>query len=264
MPNLRYKNLNLHFSDKGSGKPALFLHGFLEDLSMWQKVTAPFEKTHRVISLDLLGHGKTGNLGYIHSMETQTEMVKFLLNKLEINKCTLIGHSMGGYIALAFAELYPEQVSGLCLMNSTAFADTPEKKINRDRGIIAVKKNHRILVRTAIPNLFSQENRSVFSNEILEITEKALQMSQQGIIAALDGMKNRKDRTHLLEKNDYPILMIIGKKDPALDYQSSVLQASFGSVEKVVFQDGHMSHIENEQELIKTLSEWGPLHNDHE
>jgi len=264
MPKLLYKNAKFYYSDQGSGAVLVLLHGFLEDLSMWDNIVDSFQHSHRVICLDLLGHGKTENLGYIHTMDAQAQMLHFLLEQLNISQCTLVGHSMGGYVALAFAELFPEMIQGVCLMNSTALADTEEKKHNRDRGIKAVKQNHKTFIRIAIPNLFSEENRSVFIDEIQETTEKALQMSQQGIIAALEGMKTRPDRTHILEQDNYPILMIIGKKDPALDYQSSLVQTSFGSVEKVVFEDGHMSHIENEQELMKALSEWRPLHLDQE
>ncbi len=163
MPSFLYKNLNVHYSDQGTGNCVVLLHGFLEDLSMWDSVVEVLKKTHRVICIDLLGHGKTKNLGYIHSMEDQANMVKFLLDKLELVKCTLIGHSMGAYIGLAFAEMFPEQTSALCLMNSTALADDKEKQTNRDRGIRAVKQNHKTFIRLAIPNLFSEDNRVIFS-----------------------------------------------------------------------------------------------------
>ena len=225
MPSFLYKNLNAHYTDQGTGNCIVLIHGFLEDLSMWDRVVDALKKTHRVICIDLLGHGETENLGYVHKMEDQAFMVKTLLDKLELNKCTLIGHSMGGYVALAFADLYPDLVSALCLMNSTAMPDNTEKKKNRDRGVAAVKQNHRTFIRIAIPLLFSEENRSIFTEEINEVTTKALSMSQQGIIAALEGMKIRKDLTYLLEQNKFPILMIIGKKDPALDYKNLLVQA---------------------------------------
>jgi pimeloyl-ACP methyl ester carboxylesterase len=135
-------------------------------------------------------------------------------------------------------------------------ADDAEKKINRDRGIVAVKQNHKTFIRIAIPGLFSQENQSIFSDEIEEITKEALNMSQQGIIASLEGMKKRAERTFLLDQDDFPILMIIGKKDPALDFNSLLAQAKKGHVQSVIFEDGHMSHIENKKELIEVLSKW--------
>lgn len=256
MPDITYKHLNLHYSDQGSGEPLVFLHGFLEEKGMWKDIAAAFETTHRVICMDLLGHGKTENLGYIHHMESQAKMLKFLLDNLGISQCYLIGHSMGGYVALAFADLYGGRVKGLCLMNSTAEADDQEKKINRDRGIAAVKQNHKTFVRIAIPGLFSEENQSIFSDEIEQITREALTLSQQGIIASLEGMKVRADRTHLLEQDNFPILMVIGKKDPALNFNRLVEQAKNRYVQSVIFEDGHMSHIENKEELIVALSNW--------
>ena len=116
-----------------------------------------------------------------------------------------------------------------------------------------VTSDHQTFIRLAIPNLFSEENREVFTEEIIQITDKALSMSQQGIISALEGMKIRKDRTHLLRDASFPVFMIIGKKDPALDYLSLLQQATLENIEKVVFDDGHMSHIENQKELISAL-----------
>ena len=253
MPSFLYKNLNVHYSDQGTGNCIVLLHGFLEDLSMWDRVVEVLKKTHRVICIDLLGHGKTENLGYIHSMESQGIMIKHLLDSLSLTRYALVGHSMGGYIALAFAEMYPEQTYSLCLMNSTALADDKEKQTNRDRGIRAVKQNRRTFIRLAIPNLFSEDNRAIFSKEIIQITAIALKMDAQGIIAALEGMKIRNDRSKLLETSKFPILMIISKKDPALDYNSLLTQSNLGKVKKAIFDDGHMSHVENQVELIEEL-----------
>jgi len=259
MPNLLYKNATIHYSDQGSGPALVLLHGFLEDLTMWNSIVDSFQHQHRVICLDLLGHGKTENLGYIHTMEAQAQMLQFLLAHLDISQCILIGHSMGGYIALAFTELFPGMVKGICLMNSTALADTKEKKHNRDRAIKAVKQNHKTFIRIAIPNLFSEENRSIFTSDIKDVTDAALKMSQQGIIASLEGMKVRKDQSHLLAKKEFFPLMIIGRKDPALDYQSLIDQVKKNEIDHIVFDDGHMSHIENESALKIALSTWHPM-----
>ena len=82
MSNYSYKNLSDHYSDLGSGPVLVLLHGFLEDLSMWNHIVDALKKTNRVICVDLLGHGKTENLGYIHSMEDQSDMLKQLLDSL--------------------------------------------------------------------------------------------------------------------------------------------------------------------------------------
>lgn len=256
MPNLLYKKATIHYTDQGDGPVVIFLHGFLEDLSMWEPITASLYPYHRVICLDLLGHGASENLGYIHTMEDQANMINHLLAWLNISNCTMIGHSMGGYIALAFGELFPKKLRGICLMNSTPLADTDEKKHNRDRGIEAVKYNTRTFIRVAIPALFSEGNRKRFSNEINEITEGALQMSPQGIIASLEGMKIRPERTHVLNDNNLSRLMILGNLDPVLSCKELNDLAVSLQVKTVVFDGGHMSHIENQKELKTNLEKY--------
>ncbi len=256
MPSSQFKNIEIHYTSSGAGNTVVLLHGFLENLSMWNQIIPQLSKNYQIINIDLLGHGKTGNLGYIHTMEMQAEIVKHVLNKLKIDNCIMIGHSMGGYVALAFAQLNSQYLQGLCLMNSTALPDSPEKKMNRDRGIKAVKYNPEIFVRMAIPNLFSESSRTKFPNKIKEITNEALKISQQGIIAAMEGMKIRRDRKKLYQILEVPIQMIIGKQDPALDYKSLISQTKNTKVEVVEFPDGHMSHIENKDALIYTLNKF--------
>ncbi len=249
-----YKNIKIHYTDIGKGKSILLLHGFLESLSMWSNISENLSKKYRVICIDLLGHGFTENYGYIHTMEDQAEMIKAVLNHVRLRKYIIVGHSMGGYIALAFAKLYPENMKGLCLMNSTALPDSSEKKINRDRAIKAVKLNYKTFVRLAIPMLFAEKNRKIFSSEINQITQEALQIAPQGIVAAIEGMKIRKDLTSIYKNSNYPIQLIIGKKDPSLEYLPLINQTKNTKVDVVEFPDGHMSYIENKNELHNTLA----------
>lgn len=253
MAALKYKSINLHYTIQGSGSAIVLLHGFLENISMWKEIIPHLVKKHRVICIDLLGHGLTGNLGYIHTMEEQAKMVEFVLNYLKLRKYIFIGHSMGGYIALAYAELFPKNIKKLCLMNSSAQPDDNEKRKNRDRAIRAVKHSPKTFVKLAIPNLFSEANKTNFAKEIELITQEALKTSPQGIIAAMEGMKIRNDRTSILNSSDFPILMIISKLDPALEYQDLIDQTKNTLVLIQEFPDGHMSHVENKNELIDTL-----------
>ncbi|MBI9039755.1 alpha/beta fold hydrolase [Lutibacter sp.] len=248
-----HKNTPIYFTSTGKGKAIVLLHGFLENSTMWNEILPEIYKRYRIICIDLLGHGQSESHGYIHTMEEQAEMVKTVLDFLKLRKYIIVGHSMGGYIALAFAKLYEKNVRGLCLMNSTALPDTDEKKINRDRGISAVKQNHKTFVRIAIPMLFSEKNRTIFTSEISTVTNEALKLSPQGIIAALEGMKIREDLTSIYESAKFPIQMIIGKQDPALDYNSLIQQTKNTNVQVIEFPDGHMSHIENKEDLIATF-----------
>ena len=248
-----YKNTKISYSDQGKGTAVILLHGFLENKTMWNAFVSELSQKNRIITIDLLGHGETECLGYVHSMEDQADMVHAVLHELKIRKAVLIGHSMGGYVALAFAELYADNVKGIVLLNSTSRADSDERKKNRDRAIKAVKQNYSDFVSLSIANLFSEENREKLENEIEKVKLEALKTPLQGIVAALEGMKIRKDREVLLHFAPYPIQLILGKKDSVLIYDENVDQIEGTKVQLTTFLDGHMSHIENEKELKKVL-----------
>lgn len=251
-----YKNTKISYSDTGKGSAVVLLHGFLENQTMWQDLIPEWSKKNRIISIDLLGHGKSGCLGYVHSMENNAEAVQAVLSKLRIRKAIFVGHSMGGYVALAFAELYPAIVKGLVLMNSTSKADSEERKTNRNRAIKAVKKDYIGFVRLSIANLFNPDNRERLVDEIEKVRAEALKTPLQGIVASLEGMKIRKDRETLLRSATYPILLILGKKDPVLNYEDGLKQIENTTAKLVTFPDGHMSHLENREELKNVLLEF--------
>ncbi len=138
-------------------------------------------------------------------------------------------------------------------MNSTSRADSKEKKINRDRAIVAVNKNKNSFVRNSITNLFRPKNRTIFSDELKQVKDQALQISIEGIVAALAGMKIRKDRIKLLRSLTCKKMMIIGKRDPVLDYDSLIEQTKSNDINVVEFADGHMSHIENKENFLTTI-----------
>ena len=246
---LDYKGIQIFYTSKGKGDAIILLHGFLENSNMWNNLVTQICKTHLVVTIDLLGHGKTECIGYIHTMEMMADAVDAVVSKLKIKKAIFIGHSMGGYVALAYADIFAKKVEGLCLMNSTTLEDNFEKKQNRDRAILAVKHNHKTFIRVSITNLFRPKNRIVFSKEIRLIIEEALLMPLQGIIAALEGMKIRKNRTHILNNSNFKKMIIIGKKDPVLDYNSLISLSNSHNIETVIVPDGHMSYLENKKEI---------------
>lgn len=256
MKTIHYKNSKIAYSDQGKGTAIVLLHGFYENKEMWNAFVPEFSKKHRVICIDLLGHGSTECIGYVHSMEDQADMVYTVLHELKLKKAILVGHSMGGYVALAFAELYPDFMKGLVLLNSTSRADSDERKANRDRAIIAVKKNYVACIRMSVANLFSEKNRDILLDEIEYVKLEALKTPLQGIVACQEGMKIRKDREVILHFAPYPILLILGKEDPVLNYDETVTQIEETKVQLHTFPDGHMSHIENEEELLMVLSDF--------
>lgn len=249
-----YKNTSISYTDSGKGSALVLLHGFLENQFMWSELMVVFSQKYRVITLDLLGHGNSGCLGYVHSMEDQADLVHELLAKLRIRKAIVVGHSMGGYVALALAEAYPEFIKGMVLLNSTARADTKERKLNRDRAIKAVKKDHHLFINLSIANLFSETHRARLTATIERIKKEALSTPLQGIIAALEGMKIRKDREVLLHFAPFPMLLILGTQDPVLPFETTKDQVMQTPTVLVALEGGHMSHLENTEELIPALS----------
>lgn len=253
---LFYKNTAVTYAEYGKGAAVVLLHGFLENQLMWSNFIPELSKKNRVITIDLLGHGATECLGYVHSMEDQADMVHHVLMELNIRKAIFVGHSMGGYVALAFTELFPDYPKGLVLMNSTARADSTERKANRDRAIKAVKKDYTSFVRLSIANLFSEDNRNKMSDEIDRVKLEALQTPLQGILAALEGMKIRRDRETLLHQTNFPKMLILGEKDSVLQYAENATQIEGTNVQLITFPDGHMSHIENEVEVLKVIADF--------
>lgn len=248
-----FKNTKIAYTDTGKGSVVVLLHGFLENSTMWNYLVPVLTQKNRVVCIDLLGHGQTDCLGYVHTMEDMADAVHQVLAELKIRKAIFVGHSMGGYVALAFAELYPEFMKGLVLLNSTSRADSDERIANRTRAIKAVKQNYVAAVRMSIANLFSEENREKLIDQIEWVREEALLTPLQGIIAAQEGMKTRKDREVLFHFAPYPIMLILGKKDPVLNYEENLEQIEGTNVKLVTFNDGHMSHIENQAELEKVM-----------
>lgn len=253
MKTVLYKNTKISFTDSGKGAAVVLLHGFLGNQKMWIPFIPELLKKNRVITIDLLGHGETENMGYVHSVEDQADMIYIVLSHLKIRKAVFVGHSMGGYIALAFAEMYPAILKGLILLNSTSRADNEERKHNRNRAIKAVKRNYTAFVRLSIANLFSEKNQDLLLEEIENTRVEALKTSLQGIIASLEGMKIRKDREFILRFSAFPILLILGKQDPVLNYEENARQIENTPVQLATFPDGHMSHIENREELLQIL-----------
>lgn len=251
-----YKNTQIHFTETGKGSAVVLLHGFLENITMWNSTVEVLSKRYRVIAIDLLGHGLSENLGYVHTMEQMAEAVQEVLHVLKIRKSYLFGHSMGGYVALAFAEFFPDNVKGLCLLNSTSRSDSEEKQIGRDRAIKIVKQNHTSFIRNSIPMLFRSKNRKLFREEINEVKSEALKTSKQGIIAALEGMKIRNDREVLLHFGPYPKLMVIGRKDPVLKLDDLLDQVVGTETIVAELSEGHMSHIENKDEMLSVFCEF--------
>ena len=242
---IEFKNTPIYYQATGQGPVMVLLHGFLESVTMWEPLLPLLSEKHRVINIDLPGHGKSGVIAETHSMELMAEAVLAVLDKLNISSATFLGHSMGGYVALAFAEAYGKRVEKLILLNSTPAEDSPERKENRNRAIEVITKNPRVFISMAISNLFAESSHKKFATKIEQLKNEAFSFPIEGILAAVRGMRDRKDRIEMLKFFPKKKYIISAKEDPIIPLDE-VKSLSFNCKAKLkIISGGHMSVIEN-------------------
>jgi pimeloyl-ACP methyl ester carboxylesterase len=230
----------------------VLLHGYLENLKMWEAVSRELSGNYKVVLIDLPGHGKSKTYGKIHTMEFMAEEVNEVLEELKIKKAVVIGHSMGGYVTLALAELFPEKIIAFILQNSTSLPDSDEKKEQRLKAVKAAHKNLETLIKMSIPNLFAEKNLKELKPEI-EFTKKlAQETSAEGVEAALRGMRERPDRTFVLQNSQGKTGIIIGKFDKAVNPEElkKVIPGK-ENIEVEILETGHMAHLEDFESTLK-------------
>lgn len=248
-----YNNSLINYNVQGSGPTLLLLHGFLESSTMWERIATTFHKTRTVITLDFPGHGKSDTIAAEHTMELFAEITNALLEHLKIKNCTIMGHSMGGYVAMAMVDLFPQKVEKLILLNSTPAEDSQERKLNRERALKLIPNAKDAFVGMAIVNLFSETARTKFKTEIEQLKTEALRMTTKGITATIKGMKNRKDRTAILNSFSKPKFMLCGTQDPILPLQACKTTSKDTNSKLFEVEGGHMSHLESYNEIIKIV-----------
>lgn len=250
-----FRQIKVRYSDTGKGRAIVLLHGFPESFEIWNEFSESLSKHFRVIAIDLPGFGETPCIGYSHSMELMAECVKSVMDELGYRKYVLAGHSMGGYVTLAFAEMFPKNISGICLFHSSALPDSEEKKKDRVRASEIVKKDRKHYVSELVNKLFAPVNVSKFGKEIAGIKEIGYNTPSLGIINALLGMKDRPDRQHVLKNAGFPIQFIIGKDDLVMPFESLLEQSKLSDNTSVLLLEncGHMGFIEEKEKTAKAL-----------
>ncbi len=249
-----FKGVNVHYQAEGNGDIVLVLiHGFMTDLRVWSSYVFSYMRDIKIVSIDLLGHGHSGWFEDTPStMELQAEAVKAVLDHLNIKECVMVGHSMGGYVSLAFAQAYPQYLKGLCLLHSHALADGNEIKAKREQTCNIINKNRASFIIEFIPNLFAPTSRNKFYYEIKDLQDSALDSKAEGLVLAQKGMITRSSKVDLLKTAEFPIMFIIGKQDPRISLDMSLAQSSLPKHSEVLILEnvGHMGHIEA-RDIIK-------------
>jgi pimeloyl-ACP methyl ester carboxylesterase len=255
-------HIQLHYRLAGEGMPLLFVHSFGVDGNTWQNQIDYFKDKYKLIIPDLPGSGKSVMDHEPWTIDRFADILKLIFDEESIEDCTMIGHSIGGYITLAFEDKFPGYLSGFGLFHSTAFADSEEKKQQRIRGIEFIKEyGPQLFLKQTLPGLFTEQFRKQNAAVISALLEAAKSFSAESLIAYYEAMMNRPDRSDVLKQSVKPVLLIMGEEDKAVPLADSLQQCSFAerSLIKILPQVVHMGMLEAKDECNKTLGDFMAL-----
>jgi pimeloyl-ACP methyl ester carboxylesterase len=254
-----FQHKNIHYKVYGEGKPVILLHGFGEDSTVWQLQIDALQNDFLVIVPDIPGSGESAFIPGAN-IETYAEILKELCDlELQGAGAVLVGHSMGGYITLAFAEKYPQYLKAFGLFHSSAFADTAEKKATRKKAIEFIKeKGAYTFLKSSIPGLFTQQFKDQFPQKVEALIEAANNFTPEALIQYYEAMIERPDRTEVLKRFDHPILFIMGEHDMAVPFESSLQQCYLPKQSHVhiLRHSAHMGMWEEAENANKLLLEF--------
>jgi pimeloyl-ACP methyl ester carboxylesterase len=263
MKQIVFRNKKIFYRTGGKGKPVMLLHGFAEDNTIWNYQFKKLKEEFYVMVPDLPGSGKSEMLDGKIFIEDYADVIKAIADAELINEpqnqFTLIGHSMGGYITLAFAEKYSELLNAFGLFHSTAYADDDAKKEIRKKGIEFITKNGVVrFLKTTTPNLFSEKTKKRKPELIDNAIDCYKNFAADALIQYYRSMMARPDRTSVLKSFENPVLFIIGKNDNAVPLQISLQQCYMPSVShiKILKNSGHMGMLEQKKESTLFLKEF--------
>jgi pimeloyl-ACP methyl ester carboxylesterase len=256
---LQFEGAKTQYKVTGSGPAVILVHGFLEEGSMWNGPVRSLSKSFKVIVPDLPGFGKSELFSRELTMDVYAEYIYALAQKEKLKKFILLGHSMGGYITLYYAEKYGNTLSGFGLINSHCFADTDDKKANRLKGIEHIKQyGTKVFVKELYQSIFHPKFIKANKKLINGMIAKALKYSPEGVMRANAAMMNRKDKSDALVNAKVPVLLVNGKDDMSAPLPYTLKQASFAPISDVHFfsECKHMSVFERSRETNKIIRDF--------
>jgi pimeloyl-ACP methyl ester carboxylesterase len=243
----------LNYTNNGLGKTIVFIHGFCENSTCFNEQVFLLKANYNVITIDLPGHGQSPVLTSFSINDLAGE-IKAILDAESVKECILLGHSMGGYITLAFAKKYGHMLKGFGLMHSTANADNEERKAKRDQAIAVVKeKGAELYVHNFIPPMFAPTTPT----KIVEARQAVNKnIPAEAIIACLTAMKNRDDSNAFISDTDLPIAFFVGKQDALIPEKDMLAQSANAKISKVVYLEdaGHMGMLEMPQQVTEGIN----------
>ena len=253
-----YQNKKILYRNIGNGNPVMLVHGFGEDGSVWHAQVEFLKDKYHLIIPDIPGSGRSEMINDM-SMEGMAEVLHSIIHEENIDTCTVIGHSMGGYITLALVESYWNHVNAFGLFHSTAFADTEEKKQIRKKGIEFIKQHGAFeFLKTSTPNLFSPKSKSQIADSIEDFIASLANFSPDALVSYYEAMMKRPDRTAILKNTKNPVLFIAGEHDNAVPLDDVLKQCHLPekSYIHILKNSGHMGMMEETEKANQILEEF--------
>jgi pimeloyl-ACP methyl ester carboxylesterase len=248
----------IHYTSTGQGEPLVLIHGFPNDSSAWETIVPELSARYRVLLPDLPGAGRSPLPSEPLSLGYMAAALKEMLDREQIDKVVLAGHSMGGYTALQFAAMYPQSVQGLSLVHSLASADSEEKKNNRRKAIALMRKGEaekEMFLKGMAQNLFAEAYGQQHPEMVKSIVAKGMQLSAEALAAFYQAIMDRSDKREMLAGVTFPVQWIIGNEDTATPMSDAMEQCHIAPVNHVALYKpcGHMSFLERPEALCADL-----------
>ncbi|MEO6453736.1 MAG: alpha/beta hydrolase [Ginsengibacter sp.] len=259
---ISFRNSTIFYRVYGSGKAVILIHGFGEDGNIWSYIADKLKNNFLVIVPDLPGTGKSEILEDENvnvTVDDYAEVIIHILKKESLDDCIIIGHSMGGYITLGIADKYPEVLNGFGLINSTAYADSEDKKRDRLKSIEFIQKNDAAsFLKTSTPGLFADKFKQEHPDEIEKLIDSTAYFTSESLIQYTKAMMNRPQRISVLQTTALPVLFIIGEEDPVVPLEKSLAQCHLPATAYVhiLTGAGHMGMMEQGELCMEIISSY--------
>lgn len=247
-----------YYDSLDTNKPVVvLLHGYCGSSAYWEQVVTSLSEEARIIALDLRGHGRSSDetgTEETNAMELYADDLAAMLDQLEITKACVLGHSLGGYITLAFAERYSEKLSAFGLVHSTSLPDGDAAKENRDNAVAAIKKDGvASFVEGLVPKLYAPDNKIAMPEQVENSIAIGKGTSSAGAIGAAKGMKVRPDRTEVLKQTKLPLLLLAGEQDQIIPAERTFLVEGSHVTQVKLADAGHMGMIEQPEAFSEAV-----------
>ncbi|MBK6266419.1 alpha/beta hydrolase [Marivirga sp. S37H4] len=251
--------MTIHYEESGKGYPVILIHGYGETHHIWATYQERLSTKYRVLTPDLPGFGQSDPLPYDLSLDMVANSIYDWLKKKNISECIIIGHSLGGYVTLEIAKKFPNIISGIGLLHSSAFSDSDEKKIGREKSIEFIQK-HGVekFIESFVPMLFNENTRDQHQKTIQMLIEEGKKIPEKTMTDYMLAMRDRSDNIDLLKEFEKPLLFIFGEEDSSIPLAKSKEQIKYMQHPylKSLPETGHMGMFEKEEEVYSTIAKF--------